>query len=275
MRIDSHQHFWKFNPVQHAWINEEMSVIRKDFLPRDLKPVLDQNNINGCIAVQVDHSTDDTDFLLELAGQNHFIKGVVGWVDLKSAQLENELKSYKNNSTLKGFRHILQGQPKEEMLDPAFIKGVNTIGRLGFTYDLLIYHNQFADALNFLSQTHDCRIVIDHLGKPPIRSGEIAQWSKDVAAASSFKNVYCKLSGMVTEADWVRWKNDDLFPYIDSIFQSFGSKRIMYGSDWPVCLVAANYRQQLDVVTNYISRLSEEEQLDVMGRNAVRFYNLV
>jgi L-fuconolactonase len=274
MKIDSHQHFWKFDPVQHSWINKEMAVIRKDFLPADLEPVLKKYGFEGCVSVQVDHSLADTKFLLDFADKNSFIKGVVGWVDLTSPALPDTLAEFRVRKKLKGFRHILQGQPKGVMLEPRFILGVNTACKAGYTYDLLIYHHQFSEALEFLSATTDCPVVIDHIAKPPIRSREKSQWAADIDAAASFKNVYCKLSGMVTEADWNNWKPADLLPYMDVVFEKFGTKRIMYGSDWPVCLVAASYEQQLSVVTEYISGLSSDEQADVMGRNAARFYKL-
>jgi L-fuconolactonase len=273
MTIDSHQHFWKYDPARHEWINDEMARIKKDFLPDDLQQMLLKHGIDGCVSVQVDQTEEETTFLLDLADRHDFIKGVVGWTDIRSNLLPEKLATSANKK-LKGFRHILQAEPTGFMTDPKFINGINQLGRSGFTYDLLIYHYQFPEALKFLSMTGECRIVIDHLAKPSIRTKEKTHWELNLAAASTFKNVYCKLSGMVTEADWSTWTKDDLFPYMDELFETFGTKRIMYGSDWPVCLLAASYQEQLAVVLNYISQLSEEEKADVMGLNAKRFYNL-
>jgi L-fuconolactonase len=273
MKIDSHQHFWKFDPARHEWINDEMVRIKRDFLPSDLQPLLSKHQIDGCVAVQADQTEEETTFLLDLANTHSFIKGVVGWIDIRSDGLPEKL-ALLTEKKLKGFRHVLQAEPTGFMTDLKFIRGVNQLADSGFTYDLLIYHHQFPEALKFLSMTRKCKIVIDHLAKPSIRTKEKTQWEMNLAAASTFKNVYCKLSGMVTEAQWKNWTREDLFPYIDELFETFGTKRIMYGSDWPVCLLAASYQDQLGVVVDYISRLSDEEKADVMGLNAKRFYNL-
>jgi L-fuconolactonase len=272
--IDAHQHFWKFDPVRDSWINDEMKIIRRDFYPEDLKPLLDANGIEGCVAVQADQSETETDFLLSLAEKNTFIKGVVGWVDIRSGDLTKRLNHYRQFKKLKGFRHIVQGEPKGFLLNQKFIDGVRRIHEAGFTYDLLIYHHQLDDALKFVHQLQDVKIVVDHIAKPSIRTKEKTDWELGMAALGTYKNVHCKISGMVTEADWKNWKTDDFFPYLDEVFESFGVDRIMYGSDWPVCLVSASYEQQLGIVQSYISKLSHAEKRKVMRENAVRFYNL-
>lgn len=272
--IDAHQHFWKYDPVRDAWITPDMSVIRRDFLPADLAPLLKDNQVEGCIAVQADQSEEETMFLLSLAETSPFIKGVVGWVDLRDPGLERRLQHFTAYPKLKGFRHIVQGEPSGFLKDPAFVRGVQLLGDFGFTYDLLIYANQFEEALGFLQHTQQTKIVIDHLAKPSIRTGEKTRWELNLAAASTFKNVYCKVSGMVTEADWKHWKNETFFPYLDEVFECFGTDRTMYGSDWPVCLLAATYKQQLDVLEEYLSGMSSGEKHKVMHENAIRFYNI-
>jgi L-fuconolactonase len=272
--IDSHQHFWKFDPVRDSWITEAMSVIRRDFFPEDLKPVLDKHGIEGCVAVQADQSEKETEFLLSLAEKHSFIKGVVGWVDLKAPNLHERLNYFSQFKKLKGFRHVVQGEPKGFLLNQKFIEGVKRLHDFGFTYDLLIYHHQLDDALKFVHHIPELKIVVDHIAKPSIRTKEKTDWELSMAALATYKNVNCKISGMVTEADWLNWKPEDFFPYLDEVFEAFGADRIMYGSDWPVCLVAATYEQQLGIIQMYISNLTAHEKQQVMHENAVRFYNL-
>lgn len=274
MTIDSHQHFWKYNPVVHEWINEDMRIIRKDFLPEQLSPLLEQNNIQGCVAVQADQSEEENHFLLSLAKQHDFIKGIVGWVDFRAANIDERLHFFSQFSQVKGFRHVVQGEPKGFLANPDFIAGVKKLERYNFTYDLLIYHYQLEEALAFVSHLPNIKIVVDHLAKPSIKTGEKTHWELNMAALATFKNVHCKVSGMVTEADWKKWKHQHFTPYLDEVFEAFGPGRIMYGSDWPVCLVAAGYNQQYDIITKYIKKLTPLEKQMVMGENAKTFYNL-
>jgi len=272
--IDSHQHFWKFNPVRDAWITEEMKVIQRDFLPHDLEPLLRQHGINGCVAVQADQSETETEFLISLADQHDFIEGVVGWVDLRAHDLRERLAYFSNHKKIKGFRHIVQGEPAGFLLDKKFITGVRMLAAFDFTYDLLIGHHQLEEALKFVHHCADVKIVVDHLAKPNIKGKEKTHWELNMAAMSTFQNVHCKISGMVTEADWHHWKKEDFFPYLDELVESFGPARLMYGSDWPVCLLAANYEQQFAIVKQYVQQLSDREKLQVLGENARKFYNL-
>lgn len=280
MKIDAHQHFWQFNPERDTWIDEKtMSVIRRDFMPEHLAPILKKNNFDGCIAVQADSSETETRFLLELAEKNDFIRGVVGWIDLIAHSfLELQLDYYSRFPKLKGFRHILQSEKPEFMLDKKFIEGVNLLGKKNYTYDILVYPKHLkavCQFLNIFSQKDNApRFVIDHLAKPYIKKGLIRQWKKDMAAIAKHENVFCKISGMVTEADWLNWNEKDFTPYLDVVFETFGIESIMYGSDWPVCLVAGTYEKQLAVIENYILKFSEPEQKKIMGENAVRFYNI-
>jgi L-fuconolactonase len=274
MQIDSHQHFWNYDPLKDSWITDEMYVLKNNFLPQDLAPILIENKIDGCIAIQADQSENETHFLLSLAEKHEYIKGVVGWIDLRANNLDERLEYFSQFKKLKGFRHIVESEPKGFLNDQKFIKGVRKISKYDFTYDLLINHTQLEEALKFVYELKDVRIVIDHIAKPSIKTKEKTHWELNMAALSTFKNVYCKISGMVREADWKNWKQDDFYPYLDELFETFGSQRLMYGSDWPVCLLASTYEQQLSIVRNYLSALTENERLLVLGENAKRFYNL-
>ena len=249
-------------------------MIQRDFLPQDLAPILATHGIEGCVAVQADQSEAETEFMLSLAGENAFIKGVVGWVDLRADNLSERLAYFSKFQKLKGFRHIIQGEPAGFMLDRKFILGVQKLADYNFTYDLLLYHHQLPEALQFIQQLPQVNIVVDHLAKPSIRTQEKNEWALNIAALAAFKNVHCKISGMVTEADWKNWKQNDFTPYLDVLFESFGPARLMYGSDWPVCLLAASYEAQLSIAQTYLSTFSAHEKHLVMGENARKFYNL-
>jgi len=272
--IDTHQHFWNYDPKTHDWINEDMKVIRKDFLPADLAPILKENNVDGCIAVQADQTDAETQILIREANQNSFIKGVVGWVDLNSTEIEAALASYTDTKILKGFRHILQAEPKGFMLAPSFKKGIDALTKYNYTYDLLIYASQLKEAKEFISNHSTQPIVIDHLAKPNIKEGEWENWKKDINEIAQYPNVYCKISGMATEANWNTWTMDTLKPYIDTVVEAFGTDRIMFGSDWPVCLLASSYSKWLETLQNYFNTFSIDEQASFFANNAIKFYKL-
>ncbi|MEO8472177.1 MAG: amidohydrolase family protein [Chryseolinea sp.] len=274
MRIDAHQHFWKFNPVRDEWIDDSMTAIRRDFYPENLEVELVANGMAGSIAVQSDQSISENEFHLELAQKHQFIRGVVGWVDFQAADISEQLARYKG-TPMKGFRHVLQGeQQRDFMLRPAFMKGIAELAAFGYTFDILIYPDQLAYAKQFVKAFPDQPFVIDHLAKPLIRDKKIDVWKNDILAFSRYENVFCKISGMVTEAQWVGWKNQDFTPYIETVVESFGVNRLMFGSDWPVCLVAARYAEVVDIVTQYFSTFSRIEQEAIFGGTAIRFYNL-
>ena len=273
--IDAHQHFWKYDPVNYGWINEDMSVIKKDFLPNDLKPLLEKNGFDGCVLVQSEQTKEHTDFLLHLASENDFIKGVVGWIDLQAEDITEQLVKYQPFRKLKGFRHILQDEENRKlMLKPQFKRGIEALGVFNYTYDILVFRDQVSFISELVSSFPDVAFVLDHLGKPDIRKKEIGDWEKDIRAVAQFENLYCKVSGMVTENDWKNWKQDDFKPYIDILLDTFGIERLMFGSDWPVCLLAASYDETLAVVKEYFSSFSKDEQEMFFGGNAERFYNL-
>jgi len=274
LKLDSHQHFWKFNPLRDNWITEEMEVIRHDFLPPDLKPLLDANGIQGCIAVQADQSESETDFLLGLAEENDFIKGVVGWVDLCSPNIQERLEHYSQYSKLKGFRHILQAEPVEFLLKPDFQRGVAALNTYGYTYDILIYPKHLPVIPNLIRYLNEQAFVIDHLAKPDIKNNLFSNWEDELKQIASFKNVYCKLSGMITEANLKSWRKEDIFPYMDKVFDFFGAERLMFGSDWPVCKLAGDYDVVCGLVDEYLSKLSIREQELDWGKNTEQFYKL-
>jgi len=275
MKIDSHQHFWKFNPIRDSWIDETMAAIRRDFSPDDLKPILNKNGIDGCVAVQADQSETETGFLLGLAEDNDFIKGVVGWVDLQSPGIEGRLDHYNQFKKLKGIRHVLQGEADRAlMLKPAFMNGIRALKKHNFTYDILIHTDQLGHTCEFVKAFPDQKFVIDHIAKPHIKNHGIKDWAKDIRAVARHQNVYCKVSGMVTEADWQNWQPQDFTPYLDTVFEAFGSQRLLFGSDWPVCNIAGGYDKMISIVKNYTSKLSPTEQANFWGLNAIDFYNL-
>lgn len=274
MTIDSHQHFWTFDPVRDSWITPEMEVIQRDFLPEDLIPVLETNGIDGCVAVQADQSNSETEFLLQLAEANEVIKGVVGWVDLRSPELYDKLEVYSQFELLKGFRHVVQGEPDGFLSQPEFLRGVGQLAAFDFTYDILVYPHQLKEVYDFAKKLPGVRFVLDHLAKPYIKRGELEPWKNDLKLLAQLPNVSCKVSGMVTEADWAKWNKSDFVPYLDVAFEVFGTKRLLFGSDWPVCLVAAEYASMKEILTDYLNSFSVTERKDVMGGNAIKFYNL-
>lgn len=273
--IDAHQHFWKYDPVKHDWIGDDMAVIRRDFLPEQLAPVLNEHGIDGCVAVQADQTIEETDFLLEMSLQYDFIKGVVGWIDLQSPGAEEILNTYGQFSKLKGFRHILQGEQQRDLcLQPSFLAGISLLGQFDLTYDILVLKDQLQYIPEFVSQFPNQRFVLDHLAKPAIKSGEIDHWKRDIELVAQHENVYCKVSGMVTEADLQNWTREDFTPYLDVVTAAFGMDRLMYGSDWPVCLAAGNYTKMLHIVKSYFQSFSAQEQQRFFGGNAIKFYKL-
>jgi L-fuconolactonase len=275
LRIDAHQHFWVFDPVRDSWITDDMSRIQRNFLPADLEHTLKQNGMDGCVAVQADQTEEQNEFLLHLTEGNDFIKGVVGWVDLRAADIEERLQQHSHTKLLKGFRHVLQGEANRAlMLEPDFRQGISLLNKYGFTYDILIFPDQLKYAEKLVKAFPDQKFVLDHIAKPYIKDSKIDSWAAEIAQLAQHQNVWCKLSGMVTEADWANWTNDTFKRYLDVVFEAFGPQRLMFGSDWPVCLVAGEYSQVKEVVSNYTAQLSPTELDAIFGGNAITFYNL-
>ncbi|SHM15435.1 amidohydrolase family protein [Mucilaginibacter sp. OK098] len=275
LKIDSHQHFWKFDPVRDSWIDDSMAAIRRDFYPEDLEPILNKHNIDGCIAVQADQSEAETEFLLSFAENNDFIKGVVGWVNLMDPHVRERIAHYSSFKKLKGIRHVLQGEPdRAYMLNPQFMKGIAALKNYDLAYDILIFPDQLGYTNQFVKNVSGVRYVIDHIAKPDIKNGNIDKWENNMKIIAQHENVWCKISGMVTEADWHNWKISDFEPYLDVVFEAFGADRVMFGSDWPVCNVAGGYDKMISIVECYVSKLSADEQARFWGLNAIEFYKL-
>jgi L-fuconolactonase len=274
-RIDAHQHFWQFDPARDSWITDDMAAIRRDFLPADLQPILQQHRLDGCVVVQSDQSEDETAFQLANAAAHDFIKGVVGWVDLQAENVAGRLDYYRQFDKLKGFRHVLQGEADRAlMLRPAFQRGIGELGPRGLTYDLLILPDQLGYAAELAAAFPNQPFVVDHIAKPPIKAQEIDAWMRDIRRLAAHENVCCKVSGMVTEADWQHWEPEDFRPYLDVVFAAFGPQRVLYGSDWPVCNVAGGYARAISILEDYLRPFSAAEQTQFWGDNAVRFYGL-
>jgi L-fuconolactonase len=273
-RIDAHQHFWKFDPVRDSWIDETMQKIQRDFLPEDLLPLFQENQFSGCVAVQASQSEDETNFLVNLAAKNDFIKGVVGWVDLRGVTIEERLNHFSSNKIIKGFRHVVQGEADDFMLRKDFQNGIAALKQFNYTYDILIFHRQLPAAINLVNQFPEQPFVIDHIAKPDIKSGDIASWKKGIEEISKAENLWCKISGMVTEANWKTWKADDLKPYLDVIFENFSADKLMFGSDWPVLNVASDYTEVVKNLEDYIAQLAVQNQNKIWHENATSFYKL-
>jgi L-fuconolactonase len=274
--IDAHHHFWTFDPIRDAWITEEMQVLQTNYLPVQLEAVYRRKGISGSVLVQTNASENENFFLLELAQQNPFIQGVVGWIDLHDEQLEKKLADYQQYPLMKGFRHLLQGEEQRDMmLNQDFQRGIGLLNQYGFSFDLLILPDQLGYAERLVAAFPEQRFVIDHMAKPNIRQGIIAEWKQAITRFAPYKHVYCKISGLVNEADWEYWEHEDFRPYIDAVVETFGTKRIMFGSDWPVCLLAATYDQVKDIAEDYFYSFTTTEQADFFGNNANNFYQLV
>ena len=275
MIIDSHQHFWQYHPVKHAWIDDAMAVIRKDFMPSDLAKVYQENGVDGCVAVEADQNSAETNLLLQLASEYNFIKGVVGWIDLRSDSIESKLEARKSQEKLKGFRHVVQAEADHNfLLRPNFLRGVSLLEKHNYTYDILIFPHQLGATLEFVKRFPNQKFIIDHIAKPYIKDGFYDGWAVLMKEIAKQENVFCKLSGMITEADYNHWKPEQIHPYMDLVLEVFGSNRLLFGSDWPVCLVAGNYSKIKRLVVHFISKLSTHEQQNIMGTNAIKFYNL-
>ena len=275
MRIDAHQHFWVYDPREYEWIDASMGVLRRDFLPGDLAPELSHAGFDGCVAVQARQTLEETRWLLELAKQFPFVRGVVGWVDLQAPDLRRVLGSFAGNSKLVGLRHIVQSEPDDRfLLRPEFLRGIAMLEEFGLAYDILIYTKHLGVAAEFVGKFPRQRFVLDHLAKPPIKTGELREWERGIRELAKFPNLMAKLSGLVTEADWQAWTPEQITTCIDIAFECFGADRLMIGSDWPVCTLAGTYGRVMGIVMEYVERRTAEEREAVLGRNAERFWRL-
>lgn len=275
VRIDTHVHFWKYNPLRDAWITDEMEVIRRNWMPEDVLEHLKKHKIEGLVAVQVDQSEDENSFLVGLAENYSFIKGVVGWVNFEAENISERLAYYQDFPDLKGFRHILQAEKDRAfMLRPNFRRGIQELQRVGYTYDILIFPDQLKFSRELVASFPNQPFVLDHIAKPLIKEGEIESWAQEIKELSKHENVWCKVSGLVTEADWKNWSYEDFVSYLEVVVEAFGVQRLMYGSDWPVCKLAGGYDASFSIVHKYFSSFSKDEQALLYGGNAMKFYKL-
>jgi L-fuconolactonase len=275
MTIDAHQHFWRYDAVRDGWITDAMSRLRRDFLPGEFEEECKANGIDGSIAVQADQSENETNFLLDLAKENERVLGVVGWVDLRSESIAERLQFFTQFEKLRGFRHIAQAEADDQFLvGRDFTRGISLLREFGFTYDILIYPKQLPAAMELALRFPEQPFVVDHLAKPLIKEGCLEPWASYMRTLAQNTNVFCKLSGLVTEADWMQWKAEDLRPYLDVVFEAFGPERLMFGSDWPVCLLAAGYARVKEVIESYVRVHAAQHKEKIFGGNAMRFYGL-
>ena len=275
MIIDSHHHFWKYDPVEYDWIDDSMKVIRKDFFPENLKTTVQAAVVDGVISVQARQCVEETDWLIGMAHQYEFIKGVVGWLPLIQDDVEEYLVKYANEKILKGVRHVIQGEPDPEfMLRKDFNNGISLLKKYSLVYDILIVERQLPDTIRFVDQHPEQVFVLDHIAKPFIGRNELSPWKENIQELAKRENVNCKISGMVTEADYQKWTPSQLLPYFEVILDAFGPERLLFGSDWPVCLVATSYKNWMELVRKSIAQLSESEKAKIMGENAIRLYQL-
>lgn len=275
MHIDTHQHFWHYNPVEFGWIDDSMPSLCRDFLAEDLEPELARAGFDGCIAVQVRQTSEETRWLLELADSFSFVLGVIGWVDLRANNVREQLAEFAENPKFLGVRHIVQSEPDDHfLLQPEFLRGVASLSEFDLSYDILIYACHLPAAAEFVQRLPRQRFVLDHMAKPLIKSGSRDPWTQDLRELAKLPNVFCKMSGLVTEADWRAWKLDDIAPYLDVAMECFGPDRLMIGSDWPVCTLAASYSQAMNLVIEFLSKYPEPVREAILGETAMRFWKL-
>ncbi|HLX41817.1 MAG TPA: amidohydrolase family protein [Bryobacteraceae bacterium] len=275
MRVDSHQHFWRYDPVRDGWITGEMNPLKRDYLPEDLRPHMQANGIDGTVTVQVDQSEAETKFLIDLASRHDFIRGVVGWVDLRDPEVNRRLEYFSQFPVLRGFRHIAQSEPDDRFLaHEDFVRGVGALRQFGFTYDILIYPKHLPAACELVEKLPDQAFVLDHIAKPLVKVREIEGWAAGIRRMAQNPRVFCKLSGLITEADWKNWRASDFTPYLDIVFDAFGADRLMFGSDWPVCLLAGGYMQVVEIIRTYLKDRPAVGMEKIFGGNAVHFYGL-
>ena len=275
MRIDSHHHLWKYNPAEYDWIGPDMSVLRRDFLPDDLQRETHAAGIDGTVAVQARQSIEETAWLLDLAQDSALIRGVVGWVPLISPTVEATLESFAGRPKLKGVRHVLQGEPDERyMRRKDFNAGVRALHRFGLVYDILIHARHLPFAAKMVDRHPEQVFVLDHAAKPRIKENLLEPWARDIRELAKRPNVFCKLSGLVTEADWAGWSEAQLRPYVHTVLEAFGPGRVMFGSDWPVCLVACPYKSWVETTRQLTAELSDDERRQLFGDTAAAAYGL-
>lgn len=272
--VDAHQHFWKYSASEYEWIDDSVDRLRRDFMPADLAAEMRAARVNAAVSVQARQSLAETDWLLDLADQHDFLAGVVGWAPIAGPSFAEDLERIATHPKLKGLRHLLQGEEDAYMLQMSFQHGLDQLLPTGLVYDIVIYERQLPSALELVDRNPRQVFVLDHVAKPKIQDGVLSPWRENMEEMASRPNVYCKLSGMVTEADRSEWTPADLAPYFDTVLEAFGPERLLAGSDWPVCTVAASYPQWWQTLRDALGALSPSEQEKILGGNTVRVYNL-
>ena len=275
MRVDTHVHFWKYDKATHAWITDNMKVLQQDYLPHAIAGTLQRNGIDACVAVQADQSELETHYLIELSKTHDFIKGVVGWIDLQGDDIEERLAYFSQYSIIKGWRHVAQAEPMEFFYGEKFRRGLSAIKPYGYTYDILIYHHQLKAAIDLVHAFPDQPFILDHCAKPDIANRHIDEWAADIRSIAQHPHVCCKLSGLFTEAKWKSWSPAEFYPYLDVVFEAFGTDRLLFGSDWPVMLLSGIYVQWKSLLEKYMENFEAEEREKIFGQNAIDFYHLV
>ncbi|MBM3834411.1 MAG: amidohydrolase [Verrucomicrobia bacterium] len=276
MRIDSHQHFWRYEPRDYPWMTDQMSRLRRDYLPPDLASELDQAKLDGSIVVQARQTLEESRWLLTLADQYSLIKGVVGWVDLQSERVSDQLAELSRHPKFVGVRHVVQDEPDDEfMLRPQFLRGLGCLKEFDLPYDLLVYPKQLPAAIKVVERFPKQKFVLDHMGKPLVKSGTTSPWDDQIRQLGRCGNVFCKVSGLPTEAKWREWRQEDFRPYLDVVFDAFGEDRLMFGTDWPVCLLSASYGEAFGIVKSYFDAYPARIQEKAFGMNAALFYDIV
>ncbi len=275
MKVDSHHHFWKYDPKEYGWMDDSMKAIRRDFLPRDLKSEIDAVGIDAVVSVQARQTVEETTWLLGLAAANRFIRGVVGWAPLINRKVADVLEPLAGNPKLKSVRHVLQDEPDDNyILRDDFNAGINVLSHFHLVYDILIFERHLPQTIRFVDLHPNQIFVLDHIAKPKIKDHVVSPWRENMIQLAKREHVYCKLSGMVTEADHQHWTPQDLDAYFDTALEAFGPRRLMFGSDWPVCLLATSYSAWFNLVSKKIARLSASERDRILGGTAVEAYKL-
>ncbi|HXI74834.1 MAG TPA: amidohydrolase family protein [Pyrinomonadaceae bacterium] len=275
MIVDSHQHFWQVGRFDYPWMSPEVEVLYRDYLPPALAPVLNRNGVDKTIVVQASNSLEETRWLLSLTEHNAFIGGVVGWVDLTSADVARQLDEFAAHPKFKGVRHLVESEPADDWLtQPDTLNGLRELSSRGLSYDLLVHTRHLAHVKKVADECPELHLVVDHLAKPPVARAEIDEWAREIKEIASRPNVWCKLSGLVTEADFANWRVEDLQPYVEKVLEYFGPARLMFGSDWPVCLLAASYDQVLESFERLLAGLDEKDRRRVFSENAIEFYRI-
>jgi len=275
MRIDSHQHFWEYNPAHQVWITDQMEGLRRDYLPSELKPLLAAINFEGTVAVQARQMLEETEWLLQLANEHEYIKGVVGWVDLRSHSLRGQLEKLTKHPKLVGMRHVVHDEPEDDfMLRADFRRGIGQLSEFDLTYDLLLFPKHLPAAAKLAAEFPNQSFVVDHIAKPAIHQGQLSPWQENLRKLADFPNVFCKLSGLVTETGWKAWQAEDFHRYLEIAIAAFGAERVMIGSDWPVCTLSGDYVSTMNIVTNYVQQFPKRVCENILGGNCGRFYGL-